>query len=76
MDDLFYSLIPLNDKYFLTFDKKNRKINQYEFIMSNKNKIKLKEVKEIKDKDNIYSFGKYPGNKIYLEFSGNICIYG
>ena len=76
LDDLFYSLIPLNDKYFLTFDKKNRKINQYEFIMNNKNKIKLKEVKEIKDKDNIYSFGKYPGNKIYLEFSGNICIYG
>ena len=72
INDLFNSIIPLNNGLFLSFNRKEEKIYQYE-IDNNKNKIKLKEIKE---NVNINSVGKYPGNKIYFAFNDKICIYG
>ena len=72
VNDLFNLIVPLNDRIFLSFNGKEGKISQYE-IDNNKNKIKLKEIKE---NVNINSFGKYPGNKIYFAFNDKICIYG
>lgn len=74
INDLFDSIITLNNTFFLTFNKKTKKISQYE-IDNNKNKIKIN-LKETKENDDIFTVGKYPGNKIYFAFSNKICIYG